>query len=143
MNGFSLGHWLVVGFLAWLVYRFWVSHRPAGKVTPDSEHGAGLSVVGESFYRHNFERLFKPDASGRDREARATATLKLDDRNLHDDKAVAVFIDGLQVGHLSREDARRFRKSKGADRRDTLVSATVWVPGEPDYHYSVSLTLRL
>lgn len=141
MSGFSLGHWLVVGFVVWVVYRVLRSRVP--RPAPGRQADGSVEVVGESFYRTHFERLFPRHGSGDDHEASATATLVLEDGNPHDDQAVAVFIRGLQVGHLSRDDARRFRRSKGRDRRDTLASAVVWVPGDPDYHYSVTLTLRI
>lgn len=83
------------------------------------------------------------NSSGRDHEVSATAALRLADDNPHDPQAVAVYINEHQVGHLSRDDARRFRLQKGTDRRDTLVDATVWVPSDPDYNYSVTLRLHL
>ena len=39
-----------------------------------------------------------------------TAVLVLDDDNPYDNKAVRVEIDGYLVGHLSRENARQYRK---------------------------------
>lgn len=99
--------------------------------------------MGESFYRPQLERLFPRNASGRDDEVSATVTLRLADHNPHDPQAVAVYIEQQQVGHLSRDDARRFRLQKGTDRRDTLVDATVWVPSDPECNYSVTLHLHL
>lgn len=146
MANFSLGHWLVVGFIVWLVYRMLRrsgSQAGASVSTTRLDGESTVNVVGESFYREHFEQLYPRSNSGTDREEQTRATLRLDDANPHDDQAVAVFIKEMQVGHLSRDDARRYRRAKGADRRDTLVSATVWVPGAPDYNYSVTLRLTL
>lgn len=64
-----------------------------------------LSVVGESFYQDNI-RKFK-------RRKNLIATLTPDRRNKHDKNAVRVTIRrtirSLQVGHLSREDAKKWQ----------------------------------
>jgi hypothetical protein len=68
-----------------------------------------LEVVGESFYQDNLWRL----VGGGPREEHVrqdiNAVLVAEDGNPYDPNAVAVWIDGLKVGHLSREDARRYR----------------------------------
>lgn len=69
-----------------------------------------LEVVGESHYQENLWQI----AGGRHNpEARVRceiyALLVPEDDNPHDANAVAVWIQGLKVGYLSREDAQRYR----------------------------------
>jgi hypothetical protein len=69
-----------------------------------------LEVVGESFYQEDLWRL----VGGRRPvnvhvRADICALLVVEDNNPYDSNAVAVWIDGLKVGHLSRDDARRYR----------------------------------
>lgn len=73
-----------------------------------------VEVVGESFYRDNFLKICGQKA-GTDDELFGDAELRLDDQNPKDRQAVAVFVNGRQVGHLSRDMARTFRKSLADD----------------------------
>lgn len=140
MGSFTLTHWLVVATLAWFVYRL-LRRRPGGAATPDARPWA-VAVVGESFYRANLVRLFPPRSDDDDDTVDASAQLRLIDDNPHDDQAVAVMIKGLQVGHLSRGDARRYRRARGRNHSDLDVAALIWVPSRDDEHYSVSLEVR-
>ncbi len=77
-----------------------------------------VSAVGESNYQEALERLCggrKPKGVNK----LVTAQLKPEDENPYDQRAVAVLIDGLKVGYLSRADARGFREQAG----DQLQSA--------------------
>lgn len=68
------------------------------------------NVAGESFYPDAFAALVgSRREEGVQIEARARLTLQ--DDNAHDKHAVMVSIDGHQVGHLSREHARAFRRT--------------------------------
>jgi hypothetical protein len=72
-----------------------------------------LEVVGESHYQDNLRRLTGyPPPDQRVRQE-IHAVLVAEDDNPHDPDAAAVWIDGLQAGHLSREDARRYRPGLG------------------------------
>jgi hypothetical protein len=68
-----------------------------------------LEVVGESFYQPNLWQL----AGARPGEQRVRedicAVLVAEEDNPYDPDAVAVWINGLKVGHLSRENAQRYR----------------------------------
>lgn len=68
-----------------------------------------LEVVGESYYQENLWRLVEPRR--RDERIRhdVYALLVAEDDNSYDANAVAVWVQGLKVGHLSRADARRYR----------------------------------
>lgn len=73
---------------------------------------ASVSVVGESRYQDNFERIFGPRGE-RWPVRNCDADLICEDTNPHDDQAVRVVISGLTVGYLSKRDARRYRKKYG------------------------------
>jgi hypothetical protein len=68
-----------------------------------------LEVVGESHYQENLWRLV--GVSRRDERVRSGiyALLVAEYDNPYDANAVAIWIQGLKVGHLSRADARRYR----------------------------------
>lgn len=68
-----------------------------------------IDVAGESFYEESFAALCgERTIEGIRTEVRAQ--LVLEDDNPHDKHAVRVMVEGHQVGHLSREDARAFRR---------------------------------
>jgi HIRAN domain len=68
-----------------------------------------LEVVGESYYQDNLWQL----AGARPGKERVRediyAVLVAEDDNPYDPNAVAVWISGLKVGHLSRENAQLYR----------------------------------
>jgi hypothetical protein len=65
-----------------------------------------LEVVGESHYLANLRSIA---GSGEVRQY-CDAILCMEDGNPHDSNAVAVYIEGLKVGYLSREAARGYRR---------------------------------
>jgi HIRAN domain len=69
-----------------------------------------LEVVGEASYQDNLWRIVggRHSPDGRVREE-VYAVLVAEPDNPYDANAVAVWIQGLKVGYLSREDARRYR----------------------------------
>jgi hypothetical protein len=69
-----------------------------------------LEVVGEASYQDNLWRIVggRHSPDGRVREE-VYAVLAAEPDNPYDANAVAVWIQGLKVGYLSREDARRYR----------------------------------
>ena len=69
-----------------------------------------LEVVGEASYQDNLWRIVggRHSPDGRVRED-IYAVLAAEPDNPYDPNAVAVWIQGLKVGYLSREDARRYR----------------------------------
>lgn len=80
-----------------------------------------FEVVGESYYQEAIKKIAKQQeakyANNQDAKIEPlTAYLIPDDYNQYDDKAVRVDIHGMQVGHLSREDARSFRRRLGAKK---------------------------
>jgi hypothetical protein len=89
------------------------SHAGRGRIVADGKlPGPGtyeIEVVGESHHQRELERI----CGGRSEEGarvKTTAVLVLDDNNPYDSQAVRVEIHGYVVGHLSRENARQYRK---------------------------------
>jgi hypothetical protein len=68
-----------------------------------------LEVVGESFHQDNLWRLVGGGPRKEHVRQDINAVLVAEEDNPYDPNAIAVWIDGLKVGHLSREDARRYR----------------------------------
>ncbi len=75
-----------------------------------------LEVVGESFYQDNLWRLALA-RPGEPVRVEITAVLVAEDDNPYDSNAIAVWIDGLRVGHLSRENACAYRPGLLAQQR--------------------------
>jgi hypothetical protein len=68
-----------------------------------------LEVVGESYYQENLWRLVGPRWPDERVRHPVYAVLIAEDDNPYDANAVAVWVQGQKVGHLSRADARRYR----------------------------------
>lgn len=97
--------------------------------------GFDYSIVGTSFYQDALQKI-AGDHTGKMARVRTIAHLVPDPKNPHDDKAVRVDIAGHTVGHLSREDARSFRRRLGAKKigpNTTTCGAEVW-GGNVDRH---------
>src|SRR6266487_4446344 len=68
-----------------------------------------LELVGESYYQPNLWHLARAHPGKQRVRENICAVLVAEDDNPYDPDAVAVWIDGLKVGHLSRENAQRYR----------------------------------
>lgn len=124
MNGLFLGVVILlgVGILIWVLMPR--SLRDASSQNSASRqpvmpriNGNGryaVEVVGESHYQRSFEALLGALAYT-EGEMTGDAVLQLQDNNPHDSQAVAVFVQGRQVGHLGRDMARTFRKALQRD----------------------------
>lgn len=77
-----------------------------------------LEVVGESFYQPNLWHLAGAQPGKERVREDIYAVLVAEDDNPYDPKAVAVWINGLKVGHLSRENAQRYRPGLLAQQED-------------------------
>jgi very-short-patch-repair endonuclease len=84
-------------------------HRPA----PRSIRVAPVEVVGESFYLDALRQIVRRDSAGSDGRIRKTvqASLVPEPENPYDANAVAVYVSGLKVAHLSRAEAQRYQKA--------------------------------
>jgi hypothetical protein len=81
-----------------------------GKPVPLAAAACVFDIVGESHRQDDIEDLAgEHDERGTSRHCHAV--LRLEDDNRHDPYAVAVDIDGRQVGYLARHHARQFRDS--------------------------------
>ena len=117
---------IVVALIAWFVLSN-LSTKKGSKTGPAPLKGNGrfsVDVVGESFYDDNLKRLLGSTAGTED-DIEATAVLDLQTRNEHDAQAVAVTINGLQVGNLSRKMARDLRTALKRDKLGTDRNYTV------------------
>lgn len=109
-----------------------------------------VDVAGESFYDESFKELVG-DRTISGARIEVAARLELCDDNPYDKQAVRVTIKGYQVGHLSREDARAFRRlvryGALAEHEEFACAARIcggWDRGEGDTgHFGVRLDLAL
>ena len=87
-----------------------------------------LEVVGESFYQDNLWMLAAA-RPGEPVRVEITAVLVAEDGNPYDSNAIAVWIDGLKVGHLSRENACAYRPGllalQGAHRMRIALTGVI------------------
>lgn len=109
-----------------------------------------MDVAGESFYPESFKALCgSRSIFGVDMKVRAR--LELEDTNPHDKYAVRVAIEGHQVGYLSREHARAFRRLVrygSLSVHEVFECAALicggWDKGGGDVgHYGVRLDIKL
>jgi tetratricopeptide (TPR) repeat protein len=70
--------------------------------------GHDLEVVGESFYQDALWRVVGARTSERVRRE-IEAVLLAETDNPYDESAISVWINGMKVGHLSRDDAAAYR----------------------------------
>jgi very-short-patch-repair endonuclease len=108
--------------------------RPEPNPEPRSNNGnrkptqrpgtSSVEVVGESFYLDALHQIVARDAPGSDGRIRkgVQATLVPEPENPYDANAVAVYVSGLKVAHLSRAEARRYQSAIQALPRGEVVT---------------------
>jgi hypothetical protein len=109
-----------------------------------------VDVAGESFYEESFAALCG-ERTIEGIRVNVAAQMELCDDNPHDNRAVRVTIQGHPVGHLSREDARAFRRlvryGSLAEHEVFECAAVIvggWDRGEGNLgHFGVRLDLNL
>jgi hypothetical protein len=90
----------------------WLFGRPSKSEAILELTGGGtywVDIVGEASYQHALEKI----CAGRTEDGHekvVTARLIHEDSNPYDNKAIRADIQGMTVGYLSRENARRYRK---------------------------------
>lgn len=106
-----------------------------------------FEIVGEASYQDALRKIVG-GLGGVFVEHPCVSVLVPEDTNRHDNKAVAVFVEGLPVGYLSREDARRFRRRLGSKKlagmptaADAVIRGGGSVNGQP-YLYGVWLDMK-
>jgi hypothetical protein len=120
MGSFSLVHWLIVGALAWFVWKIFSPKRSSGS-SPSPSATATVShrwendgyreveVVGELNYQPHLTRLVRaPTDAGVDVDC--TALLVPEPSNPYDSNAIRIDIDGGTVGYLSKANAVSFHE---------------------------------
>lgn len=126
----NLMHWLIVGALAYVFWRFVKSsgrdkasqrQHTSPVITWPALGDYDFEVVGESFHQPALKTIAGHHGDNA-ASLETTAVLMTDDNNPHDNKAVKVLINGQQVGHLSRDDARKYRRRLTA-KKQGLVAA--------------------
>lgn len=107
-----------------------------------------VEVVGESYRRENLGRLFRGQPLHGDRgvELEHAAVLSADAANPYHGRAVAVFISGLHVGYLSREDAEAYFpnvSALGALGLNLVVDSRQWARIDHTATIRARVSLRL
>lgn len=133
--------------------RFGVKPTPAQAAAPSGlfhwpGDGYEFAIVGASFYQDALKTI-AGEHSGKMARVSTIAHLVPDPDNPYDDKAIRIDIRGMTVGHLSREDARSFRRRLGGKKLvpvTTTCDAEVW-GGNTDRHgkewgYGVKLDIK-
>lgn len=138
MQNFSIYHWLIVAAFVWFLYRIFAtrsdthSGRQQESIKTPSEqpliHWESLGefefeIVGESFYQSELAALASPYDDTSLGNAVFKAVLVPDDNNRYDKLAVRVDINGLTVGHLSKDDARSFRRRLSSKKQSRAVTS--------------------
>jgi hypothetical protein len=86
-----------------------------GKLSLVGEGAYDLDVVVESFDQDALDALFGPRIDARtEHGAFCVGELLPESHSLYDPNAVGVYVSGLKVGHLSRDDAQHFRQAAAA-----------------------------
>lgn len=103
-----------------------------------------VDVVGEAYHQPALRRIC--GRRGVEQRLSLEAELRRDRGNKHDRNAVAVYVNRAHVGHLSREDARRYRKwieelSAGGRRVTCPAEVAAYWPGYEDYEAPFSVKL--
>lgn len=84
-------------------------------------NGFEFEIVGESFYSSHLAALLSHVEPGDSHPC--TAVLVPESNNPHDPMAVSVWIDGGVVGHLSRDDARSFRRRLSSKKLSGMTTS--------------------
>ncbi len=121
------------------------SRFQAQREFPKAGHYA-LDVVGESYYLSAFTQLCgSREAEGVNIET--FAALRREPDNPHDSNAVGIYIENLKVGHLSREDAIRYKdliEQTNQQGYEAVSPARIrggWDDGDTQGYYGVKLDL--
>jgi hypothetical protein len=135
---------LQMGLLSWL---FGGAKKPVPTANLRGPGTYSFEIVGESHYQAALEKI----CGGKSEEGHrkiVQATLIHDDNNPYDNKAIRVEIDGMTVGHFSRQNAREYRerlKEAGHPGITATCSAMIvggWDRGGNDKgHFGVKLDI--
>jgi hypothetical protein len=135
MKDFSIYHWLIVAAIVWFLYRIFVTRSAdtqkqsikTASAQPlthwESLNEFEFEIVGESFYQPALAALASPYDDTNLESAIFKAALVPDYNNRYDKLAVRVDINGLTVGHLSKDAARSFRRRLSSKKQSGDVTS--------------------
>lgn len=124
-----------------------------GKAPKPTHHLQGngnfsFQIVGESFYQKNLA-IIAGSKQENGVEIRKKAVLFLDPFNRHDTNSVRVEIDNLIVGHLSKDNAIKYRAwlkannlKKATCQADALINGG-WIRPDSEGFYGVCLDFSM
>lgn len=121
----------------------WDKITKVGRPTVHLEGGrSDIRVVGALLYQEAAERVVKGNRE-EDGRIKFTATLVPESKNPYDANAIAVYGEGRIIGHLSREDAARYRPAiaRLAATAIVTVSATIYAGHHGRSGWDVGLRL--
>ena len=146
------------GFLYLICWRYFL--RPIlhslgwkGKAPKPTHHLQGddnynFQIVGESFYQKNLA-IIAGAKQENGVEIRKKAVLVLDPFNRHDPNSVRVEIDNLIVGHLSKDNAIKYRswlKANNLKKATCQANALInggWIKKDGEGFYGVCLDFSM
>lgn len=103
------------GFLVLIAVGLWIAFALQSRKAPSlpfvdigGDGSFNQEVVGEASYQGELRKI----AGRGEVRHECVAALMLEDDNPHDKNAVAIVVDAMTVGYLSRADAKRYRKKK-------------------------------
>lgn len=99
------------------------SRSPAGRFFPLPDEGF-MRVAGESHYQSALSQMRRRCVPGAEGRPSFPVTLVLEPDNPYDNHAVAVMSAAGQVGHLPRDDARRYGPTLRALQREGYAGAS-------------------
>lgn len=127
-----------IGYLVWKtlrllgrIFRFFSTYKVplTGRIPPSGR--CDYHIVGESHYQKALKKVLR--RYGRGEEKPLTAYIITEPDNPYDENACAVYIDGMKVGHLPRDDAAyyvRQMKKKGVPRVSRFQTCARLIGGE-------------
>lgn len=102
-----------------------IEHRPTASIRGNDLFD--FEIVGEASYQRAISNIAGPKTED-GAWIETIATLRCENTNAHDPKAVRVEIDRMVVGYLSRKDARAYRaalKAAGRGEADQTARAAI------------------
>lgn len=141
--------WLLIPAIVLVCYALSFVKRPEEmpplriQPPPDRIGQFETEVVGESYYQDALNEIAGGKTIG-GHDLIVEARLIFEDDNKHDPMAVQVWIGAEPVGHLSRGQARKFRRDAPPNTRAFICRAKItggWRDGRSSGYYGVELDM--
>jgi hypothetical protein len=133
-----------VAFLKGLLGSFGSAGRPTIRLEdPKCSARRETRVVGTMYYQKSAERVVRLNHEDEKHRIDFVATLIPEPNNPHDRNAIAVYGAGRKIGHLSREDAARYRGTIARLAIDAIVTvpATIYAGHHGGSSWEIGLKL--